>query len=393
MAESPPELNARNQKEPSKLRLCFIADPRSIHTVRWIRFFAERGHRVALVSADIPGDDLRIDVHCPLSPSSPIRGTRIPRNVFELRTFLRKFRPHVLHAHYINEAGWLGALSRFHPFVLTAWGSDVYIAPGVSVLARVLTPWTVRKADYVTADSHDQIESLRRMGASAHRTAVVGWGVSFSEFSGRSGKSCRARYGIGDDQIVILSPRQWITNSNVSLILEAFALVRRQRGNVILILKRRDDTPPVVRQHIETVIRTLGIADATVIIGDVPETELPELYAASDVTVSVCSSDGTPMSLLEAMASRSVVVAGDLPSIREWVSDGHTGVLVTVGDVKGLATQFLQLIDNPTLRQHLSEAAYSSVRNTADRSRHLGGMEGTYFRLAEAWAGALRRDR
>lgn len=386
MAESVPELNARNENEPSKLRLCFIADARSIHTVRWIRFFAERGHRVALVSANVPGDDLRIDLHCPLSPSSPIRGTRIARNVLELRNFLRKFRPHVLHAHYINEAGWLGALSRFHPFVLTAWGSDVYIAPRVSRLARILTPWTVRKADYVTADSRDQVESLRRMGASVHRTAVVGWGIDFAEFSGRSGKSWRRRYGIGEDQVVILSPRQWITNSNVSLILEAFAQVRGQRPNVILILTNRGDTAPVARQHIETAIRTLGIADATVIVRDVPETELSELYAASDVTVSVCSSDGTPVSLLEAMASRSVVVAGDLASIREWVSDGHTGVLVTVGDVKGLAAQLVRLVDDPKLRQRLSEAAYGSVRDSADRSRHLGGMEQTYFKLAEAWA-------
>lgn len=366
----------------SKLRLCFVADPGSIHTVRWIRFFAERGHCVALASFQSPGSDLRINIHCPLSPRGPLRGTRILRNIFELRRFVHSFKPHVLHAHYINEAGWIGALSGFRPFVVTAWGSDVYVAPRVSAATRVLTEFAVRRADYVTADSYDQIEILRQMGASRHATEVVGWGVDFSEFSGSSGKNWRAKHSIEDNQIVILSPRQWVANSNIPMILDAFARVHRQRGDTVLILKSRSNVAAHLREQVEAQSRRLGITGATLIVGDIPEMELPELYAASDITVSVCSSDGTPVSVLEAMASYSAVIAGDLPSLREWIREGETGVLVPVNDSLALAVQLVRLAEDLALRRRLAEAAYQLVKKRADRRVYLERMERTYLGLA-----------
>src|SRR5262249_21842004 len=141
------------------------------------------------------------------------------------------------------------------------------------------------------------------------------------EFSGRSGKSWRARHGISNDQVAILSPRQWIPNSNIPLIIEAFAQVRRHRANVVLILKHRENTPAVLREQIEAQIRASGTSDAIVHVGDVQEMELPDLYAASDITVSVCSSDGTPVSLLEAMAGHSAVV---MATCRASVSGSRT---------------------------------------------------------------------
>jgi glycosyltransferase involved in cell wall biosynthesis len=364
-----------------KLRLFFVADAASVHTVRWIRFFSERGHEIALASARPLASGAHVDAYCRLSTVAPLPATRILRNVLELRRFLRSFRPHLLHAHYINESGWLGALSGFHPFVLTAWGSDVYVAPRRSLLARVMSPWAVRRADYVTADSQDQIEVLRRMGAAPRATAVVGWGVDIREFSGRSGKEWRAAHGIRDDQTVILSPRRWVENSNIPVILDAFAFVRRRCANAVLVLKNLPGSSDL-RQKILSQVQRLRIVDATVMVDEIPEGERPELYAASDITVSVCSSDGTPASVLEAMAGRSAVVAGDLPSLREWVRDGETGVLVPVGDPEILGEQLLRLVKSRALREGLAGAAYEMVKSRADRGRSLGGMELIYHRLA-----------
>jgi glycosyltransferase involved in cell wall biosynthesis len=365
-----------------KLRLCFVADAASVHTLRWIRFFAERGHEIAVASARAPESGVHIKAYCRLSNAAPVPWTRILRNVLELRRFLRSFDPHLLHAHYINESGWLAALSGFHPFVLTAWGSDVYVAPRRSLLARILSPWAVRRADYVTADSQDQVEILRQMGAPARATAMVGWGADVRSFSGRSGRAWRAAHGIQDEQAVILSPRRWVENSNILVILDAFAFVRRRCPNAVLILKDVPGSSVSLREQILSQVRLLGISDTTLIVGEIPEDELPELYAASDITVSVCSSDGTPVSVLEAMAGRSAVIAGDLPSLREWVRDGETGVLVPVGNHETLGKQLVRLVESAALRQRLTEAAHEMVRTRADRFRTLEGMELVYYRLA-----------
>lgn len=365
-----------------RLRLCFVADPGSVHTVRWVRFFLERGHEVAVVGNRVLDADLHVDARCVLSPNSLLPGSRILRNVFELRRFLRSFRPDVVHAHYINEYGWLGALSGFHPFVLTAWGSDVYIAPQRSRLARVMSPWAVRRADYVTADSQDQIEQLCRMGACRRTAAVVGWGVDFRQFADGSGKAWRRVNGIREDQPVILSPRRWVDNSNISVILDAFATVLHRRSDAVLVLRDLPDSSAEVARRIRGQVDSLGMGAATRIVGEVPETDLPAMYRAADITVSICSSDGTPASLLEAMAGRSAVIGGDLPSLREWITEGRTGVLVPVGDHRALAERLLRLIEDETWRRGLADAAYEMVRTRADRARILEGMEGIYRRLA-----------
>lgn len=369
------------EKSPPRLRLCFVGDPRSIHTVRWVRFFAGRGHEVALVSAHPPRNELKVDIYQPLSAAGHVHGTRILTNILELRRFLRKSKPDILHAHYINEAGWLCALSGFRPFVLTAWGSDVYVAPRASVLARVLSPFAVRRADCVTADSLDQVTELRRMGAPHDAARVVGWGVDLEMFAGRSGGSWRAKHGIAEDRTVILSPRRWIANSNVPVVIDAFARVHRERDDVLLILKDAEDSVGARRGGIESRIRNSGIEAATLVIGEIPEEDLPGLYSAADITVSVCSTDGTPVSVLEAMASRSVVVAGDLPSLREWVRDGDTGLLVPIGDVEALAAQLLRLVGSVGLRRKLSQAARRVVEERADRAKNLTKMEHIYRQL------------
>jgi len=367
------------------MRLCFVADPRSVHTVRWIRYF-QRNHEVAIVSAYPPGDDFQVDASYYLSLTARLPGTRVLLNVLELREVLRKFRPDVLHAHYINEAGWLAAFSGFHPFVLTAWGSDVYIAPRISRLARVLNSWAVRRADCVTADSSDQVRALQEMGAARNSTKVVGWGVNLDEFSGRGGRAWREKYGIGEERIVILSPRQWVSNSNIPLILRAFARVNARHPETFLILKARASTPDVVRAQMEFHIRELGISKATQIVNEMAEAELPQLYAAADITVSVGSSDGTPVSILEAMASGSAVVAGDLPSIREWVRHGETGLVVPVGDSEALASELLRLVDGRNLRSELTVRAHRLVADHGSRTRNFERMERIYLRLLDRCA-------
>lgn len=349
--------------------------------MRWVRFFADRGHEVALVSTRPPSSELKVHVYHPLSASASVQGTRILWNILELRRFLREFKPDILHAHYINEAGWLCALSGFRPFVLTAWGSDIYVAPRTSLVARVLSPFAVRRADCVTADSRDQIAELRRMGAAAHKARVVGWGVNIEKFSGRSNGQWRAKHGIAEDRTVILSPRRWIRNSNIPMIVDAFGRVREQRDDVLLILKNVENSPGGVREEIESRIRESGNGSATLVIGEIPEGELPELYSAADITVSVCSSDGTPVSVLEAMASRSAVVAGDLPSLREWIRDGETGLLVPVGNVEALAARLLRLVGDVSLRRKLGELAREVVEERADHTKELAEMEQVYLQL------------
>jgi glycosyltransferase involved in cell wall biosynthesis len=365
------------------LRLCFIADSRSLHTARWIRFFSERGHSVALVSSHPPQYGLQVDSYYPLSTRSRAPATRIVKNVLEVRKAIRDFKPDVLHAHYINESGWLGALSGVHPFVLTAWGSDIYQAPLQSRLAKVLSTWAVRRADYVTADSHDQVERLRAMGAGVESSEMVTWGVDLDQFTGRTGSPWREKHGIADGRVVVLSPRAWIPNSNIETLIRAFGRARQGRPEMLLVLKVfRRGTPAEMQAKMAALIQSLGIGDSTLLIDEEPEEILPEMYAAADVTVSVCFSDGTPVSVLEAMASESAPIVSRLASLSEWIEDGRSGFLVPPEDFDLLARRMGQLGADASLRRGIGQNARLVIETKGDRIVNLEGVEQEYRRLA-----------
>ena len=100
--------------------------------------------------------------------------------------------------------------------------------------------------------------------------------------------------------------------------------------------------------------------------------DLLELYSAADVYVSVPSTDGTAVSVLEAMASGVAVVATDAPGIDPTILiSGESAVLVPVRDAEALASAVADLAADPTRQHRLAERAREIVRHSADFDREL----------------------
>lgn len=361
------------------MKLCFIGDARSIHLQRWVRWFAAR-HEVIVIptAADAALEEFQV---CTL-PSGAAPGLRLPRWLAAVRRTLALHRPDVLHSHYINEAGWLGAASRWRPLVITAWGSDIFRAPVESRLARRLNPWAARAADRVTCDSADQARVIRSWGVAPQAVSVIGWGVDRSTFHPQvpGGAELRARLGIPPAAPVLLSPRQWLPNSNIETAIAAHA---RLSDDVFLLLKR---IPAFERDGGAAVERSIAASpavDRIRVIGEVDAAELPALYAAADAVVSLCTTDGTPASVLEAMAVGRPVVALENPSLAEWVEEPG-GRLVMELDPEPVAEAVRGFLADPEIRRRAAEHNVAVVAARADREAELGRMEEIYTGLAAA---------
>jgi glycosyltransferase involved in cell wall biosynthesis len=90
--------------------------------------------------------------------------------------------------------------------------------------------------------------------------------------------------------------------------------------------------------------------------------DLPGVVAAADVAVTIASSDSTPASLLEAMASRLPVVAGRTWSIDEWISPAEGGALLECRDEDAVTEALLTLLADPELRRRHGERNERYVR-------------------------------
>jgi glycosyltransferase involved in cell wall biosynthesis len=362
------------------VRICYVADARSVHTQRWVRWFARR-HDVRLVRTS-PCDSLPDVSGLTLPQSSWWPGGRLAASVAALREVVRTFRPDLLHAHYINEGGWLGAASLSRPFVLTAWGSDVYVAPLQSRLAAVLNPWAARRADHVTCDSADQMARLRAWGVRPERISMIGWGVDTASFRpGLDRLKWRRRLGIPESARVILSPRQWLPNSNIEAAVRAHEVLG---GDSYLVLKRIPRFETEHADDVDRAVRTSLAADRIRVVSEIAEEELPELYAAADCLVTLCASDGTPVSLLEGMAVGLPIVAFGIPSLVEWVR-WPGGLTVASLAPEEIATALDRILCDAAAR---ADAAGHNVAVIASRANRQHEME-----RAEALCTSLAKDR
>jgi len=98
----------------------------------------------------------------------------------------------------------------------------------------------------------------------------------------------------------------------------------------------------------------------------------------SKVYVSPSIHDGTPNTLLEAMACGCFPVAGDIESLREWVDPGVNGFLVDPRDPEALSSAILTALENPKMREEAAERNLALLQNKAARSATLPKIEGFY---------------
>jgi glycosyltransferase involved in cell wall biosynthesis len=119
-------------------------------------------------------------------------------------------------------------------------------------------------------------------------------------------------------------------------------------------------------------LEELGIGQAVELLAPVPYAQMANFYRRAAVLVSPSVHDGTPNTLLEGMACGCFPVAGDLESIREWITDGENGLLTDATDPRNLAESIVRALKNKDLRE---QAAGLNGERVAERAEYQACMK------------------
>jgi len=367
------------------LTIAFLGDPASSHTRRWMSFFADRGHRVHLLVAEgqnVPlGFDARIAVHRfygvrrqPL----PLVGTLQARG--SLVRLVRRLRPDVLHAHYVTRYAWWAWLSAFHPYVVTAWGSDLLLTLPRSRRERIWARLALGAADAVTAPSRHLLGAAIQAGAKSDRVHLIQFGVDADRFAPGDSSALRARLGLHGRRIVF-SPRRIVPLYRHESVVEALPMLP---DDVVAIMGERNADNAYLRDLRELAMR-MGVNDRLLTVPEIADVEMPEFYRIADVVASVPGSDGLPVTVLEAMATGVPVVATDLPGVREALAGLHSDLLVPIGDSAATAAAIQRALSfTPSAREGLAHQLRAAVLKGADQRQNMLSMEGIYRSLLTA---------
>jgi phosphatidylinositol alpha-1,6-mannosyltransferase len=177
------------------------------------------------------------------------------------------------------------------------------------------------------------------------------------------GSAVRARYGLTGRPVVVCVSRL-VPRKGQDTLIHALPLVRRAVRNVALLLVGAGR----YRDELETLARSLGVADAVIFAGGVPHDELPGHYAAGDVFAMPCRTrrggmdvEGLGIVFLEASASRLPVVVGDSGGAPDAVRHGETGYVVSGRDASAVADRLIELLRDDELRAGMGTAGRAWV--------------------------------
>jgi L-malate glycosyltransferase len=343
------------------MRIVYLGFNGGIHMQRWAAFFAQQGHDVHVVTCG--GDNGRAPyaVH----DLGPLRLGKLGYflKVRAARRTVRRLRPHLVHAHYATSYGLLGLATSFRPFVVTAHGDDLLIAPRNPLLRWVVSR-VLGHADLVTVPSEQmRVAAHGLAGRRLGRIEVLQYGVELDRLASL-GDELRSPSDTGR----IVSARPLLGLYRIDQLVRAVAVLAGRGRQIELTIA--GDGPE--RRSLERLSAEQGVGDLVRFVGQIPPEEVEQRLAEADVTVSISSSDGASVALLEAMAIGAVPVVSDISANTAWIDDRVGGIVVRVGarEVADGIEQALAL-DPAAVRAHNREV----IRRRGDRDTNLGRLD------------------
>lgn len=289
-----------------------------------------------------------------------------------LRQQIAEARPQLIHAHGLSGYAFAAACASRLPLIGHAWGSDVLAAHGY---LRTKNRLTVRRADLLLVDSAPVREALVLLGAPPDRVRMMSWGVDLSLFTPVGSAKHIVRRNLGlPDRPTVLSPRLLKPNYNVALIAEACERARESIPELFLVVKYLGERSVTLPREQAEMIR---------FVGNVPYEDMPSYYQASDVCVSLPSSDSAPRSVWEAMACGCPCILSDLP----WISgalDPDRDALVVPIEVDALAGALVRVLSSPALSASLAEHGRTRVERDQNADDHADQLRSYYDEVLAA---------
>ena len=228
-----------------------------------------------------------------------------------LKNYLIAIQPTMIHIHQVNRLAYVVtriASKLAIPVLTTAWGSDVLLIPKKNKFFHYLVKTTLNRSAIITADSLEMIDAMKQLAPTKHYELL--------------------QYGIDpiqtkEKQTFIFSNRLHNELYRIPQIIAYFHAFQKEYPTWKLIIGGTGRLTASLEKQVEEV----KLTDAVEFVGWLGKEENAHNYAISKMYVTIPESDGTSVSLLEAMSAGCIPIVSDLPSNKEWISDHVNGVI------------------------------------------------------------------
>jgi L-malate glycosyltransferase len=364
-------------KQP--MRILFLADADSPHTRKWALSLAGKGFEIGIFSIrkGMSGwhkEVRNITLFDENGLSNDVFSGGITGKLAYLKQLpavkraIRTFRPHIVHAHYATSYGLLGALSGFHPLIISSWGSDVMDFPSKGFIAKRVLRYNLNKADLLLATSPTIEKYIHRI--THKKVEITPFGVDTELF----------RPALQPKQegspVVFGVVKSLEKIYRIDLVLEAFAEVRSRINSKLFIVGGGTQ-----EEELKALAARLDINDDVTFTGKVDHSEVPNYHAKIDVLLNVSEYESFGVTVLEAMSTGKPVIVTDTGGLADLVEHNIDGLKIPVNDKKALVAAMETLGAASKLREAMGKKGREKVLRDYDWSRNLEKIISIYERF------------
>lgn len=296
----------------------------------------------------------------------------------QLSKIIKTFKPDIIHAGWVQLDGIIAALTGFKPILQMPWGSDILINPLKSDRNLNQTRFVLNKVEYITCDC-DEVKKtiLDLVDFNSDKIIVVPWGIDLKLFNPhRTNHDLANNLGWQDKRIIIVT-RSLSAIYGIDYFIMALPKIIEVEPNArVLFVGTGPD-----EKKIKEIIDSLDLNDFVHFTGAIPNEQLAYYLNSADIYVSTSKSDGSSLSLLEAMACGLPLIVSDVPAILEWVKDGENGYVVPRKKVKPISDKVLLLLKDQDSAKKMGELNLKIANEKADWDKNYLIVESIYHKM------------
>ncbi len=350
---------------------------------------AHRGHRVHLISSDLPfrlRDTNHVTFHRVDTPAYPL--FREPQYVLSLSTrivqVVREHRLDVVHAHYAVPHAAAAYLARqilaasdgppIPKIITTLHGTDITLVGSDPSYAETVA-FCIDQSDGVTAVSQSLKDDTYRQLPVRSPIEVIPNFLDCERYQPRPDPEVRARLcppDRYDGLLVHMSNLRPV--KRVDAVVQIFHLVRAQARVKLLLVGDGPDRSLAVQRASE-----FGLSEHVDILGE--QDDIRQILSVGDVFLLPSAQESFGQAAMEAMACGLPVVASRVGGVPEVITHGETGFLHHPDDLAGMANSALALLRDRALHDRIAHAARIDVVQRFCEQRIVPQYEAFYSRL------------
>jgi glycosyltransferase involved in cell wall biosynthesis len=335
------------------MKILYFSRGYTSHDHRFLSAISEAGHATYFLREINRNSDLR-----PLPDGvRPVKGG--------LKQIIQALQPDLVHAGPLRGPAYRAARSGFRPLVLMSWGSDILWDGKRNLFASLRISKALKRADAVIGDCSAVRQAIISRGIEDDRIVTFPWGLDLKRFSpGNGGSDLRTSLG-WQKAFVLLHVRSWEPLYDPLTVARAFVTAAWGNSSLRLLMPGSGR----LKSKLIRIFEKAGVRNRVHFPGSVSQEDLPEYYRTADLYVSASLSDGSSVSLMEAMASGLTSLVSDIPGNREWIRPDKEGWLFPARDAAKLAALILEAAENAQLK-NLAASARQVAEERADWPRN-----------------------